>query len=251
KWPYTLSQARDIDHSRPHRVLRDNLSIDSQIQIFYRALNTVLRNLRKLNKLASNYVDMKVIEGNSVEVIGNLDPRSVHYVITSPPYFNAIDYPRAHKFSQWWLWPQSSNKFDRKLYIGLKPGKAEEKLTETTAKLIPSNIESITPLQKIARPKYFALCQYVNDLDPVINGIAHVLMPGRNLTFILSNNVIGGVEVPIVDIVIELLQGHGFKSITAKKRRIMQNRRRYPFGIRGFKGLMESEYIVNAISAIE
>ena len=249
KWPYTLSQARDIDHSRPHRVLRDNLTVDSQIQIFYRALNNILRSLRKLNKLSTTNVDLKVIEDNAVEAINKLEPASIHYVITSPPYFNAIDYPRSHKFSQRWLWPQSGHKFNRKLYIGLKAGKAAPGLAEAMANLIPSNVASISPLEKISRSKYFALCQYVNDLDSIINGIAYVLKPKRNLSFILSNNIIGGAEVPIVDIVIELLRRRGFQAITAEKRKIMPNRRRYPFGIRGFKGLMENEYIINAIAA--
>jgi hypothetical protein len=100
KWPYTLSQARDIDHSRPHRVVRDNLSVDSQIQIFYKALRNILRVVLKLNKLATKHnVDVRIIEGDSSEVLNKLEPASVHFIITLPPYFNAIDYPRAHKFS--------------------------------------------------------------------------------------------------------------------------------------------------------
>jgi len=248
KWPHTLSYARDIDHSRPHRVLRDNLSVDSQIQIFYRALGNILRTLRKLNKLAAAYnVDMKVIEGDSAEVLTKLDPASVHYVITSPPYFNAIDYPRAHKFSMWWLWPQR-DQLTRQMYIGLKPGNTSKYLVRFISNLVPENAKSLALLEEISRPTYIALCQYIKDLNSIINGIARVLKPGRNLSFILANNTIKGVEVPVVDITAELLKGKRFHSVSVEKRSIMPNRRRYPFGIRGFKGLMESEYIVNAVS---
>jgi DNA modification methylase len=252
KWPYTLSQARDVDHSRPHRVVRDNLSVDSQIQIFHKALRNILRVVLKLNKLTSEHnVDVKIIEGDSSEVLSRLEHASVHYVITSPPYFNAIDYPRAHKFSQWWLWPQRDDQLTRKLYIGLKPGKATQDSAESFINLIPSNVESIASLQKISKSMYFALYQYVNDLNSTISGISRVLKPGRNLSFVLANNTIRGLEVPVVDIVIELLKRKGFQSVSTEKRAIMQNRRRYPFGIRGFKGLMESEYIVNAVSATQ
>jgi DNA modification methylase len=248
KWPYTLSHARDIDHSRPHRVLRDNLSVDSQIQIFYKALGNILRTLRKLNKLAAVYnVDMKVIEGDSAEVLTKLEPASVHYVITSPPYFNAIDYPRAHKFSQWWLWPQR-NQLSRQMYIGLKPGGVSKDLVRSIQNLIPKNAKSIALLEEISKPAYLAMCKYVEDLNSVVNGIANVLKPGKHLSFVVANNTIKGVEVPIVDIVSELFNMNGFQYINAEKRTIMRNRRRYPFGIRGFKGLMESEYIVNAVS---
>jgi len=251
KWPYTLSYARDIDHSRPHRVLRDDLSVDSQIQIFYRALGNILRTLRKLNKLTADYnVDMKVIEGDSAEVLTKLEPASVHYVITSPPYFNAIDYPRAHKFSKWWLWPQR-DQLTRQMYIGLKSGDTSKDFVESISNLGSLNVKSIALLQELSKPTYFAICQYAEDLNSIISRIRDVLKPGKHLSFVLANNTIKGVEVPVVEIVSELLKRNGFQSITAEKRTIMHNRRRYPFGIRGFKGLMESEYIVNAISTTQ
>jgi hypothetical protein len=251
KWPYTLSYARDIDHSRPHRVLRGDLSVDSQIQIFCRGLRNILRTLRKLNRLTADYnVDMRVLEGDSVEVLTKLEPASVHYVITSPPYFNAIDYPRAHKFSQWWLWPQR-DQLARQMYIGLKPGNTSKCPVRFGNNLIPANVKSLALLEEISKPTYIALCQYISDLGFVIDGIARVLKPGRNLSLILANNIIKGVEVPVVDITAGLLEAKRFHSIRVEKRSIMHNRRRYPFGIRGFRGLMESEYIINAVSATQ
>jgi tRNA G10 N-methylase Trm11 len=248
KWPYTLSYARDIDHSRPHRVLRDDLSVDSQVQIFYRALGNVFRILRKLNKLTTDCnVDIQVIEGDSVEVLTRLEPASVDYVITSPPYFNAIDYPRAHKFSQWWLWPQR-DQLTRQMYVGLKPGEMSRDSADSTSDLVSLNVKSIALPQKLSNPSYFAFRQYAEDLSNVIGRIADVLKPGKRLSFVVANNTIEGVEVPVVEIVSGLLKRNGFQSITIEKRAIMRNRRRYPFGIRGFKGLMESEYIVNAVS---
>ena len=249
KWPHTLSYARDIDHSRPHRVLRDDLSVDSQIRIFDRALRSVLRTLRKLNELTVDYnVHMRVIEGDSAKALTELEPASVHYVITSPPYFNAIDYPRAHKFSQWWLWPQR-DQLTRHMYIGLRTGMMSDHLVGLISNLGSENVRSLALIEEISKPTYIALCQYIDDLNSIIHGVTRVLKPGRNLSLVLANNTIKGVEIPVVDITAELLRQNSFHSVSVEKRSIMHNRRRYPFGIRGFKGLMESEYIVNARSA--
>jgi hypothetical protein len=247
KWPRTLSQARDIDHSRPHRVLRDELTLESEIQIFDNALRCIMRTLNKINRFAKGGYICKAIEGDAVEVVNQMEPNTIDYVLTSPPYFNAIDYPRAHKFSQWWLWPDR-DQLTTESYIGLRSSgrERENDFVEPCAALVPSHMDTIAPLRAISRSSYSALCRYVVDIDAVIKAIASVLKAGKHLSFVLANNRIKGIEAPIVSIVCELLQNNGFQSVSVEKRHILRNRRRYPFGLRGFKGLMDSEYIINA-----
>lgn len=245
KWPATISQARDIDHSRPHRVLRDNLTLASQIGVFDKALRCIMRTLHKLNKFAKDDHICKAIEGDAVKVLDQMKPNTIDYVLTSPPYFNAIDYPRAHKFSQWWLWPYRSP-LASELYFGLRPHGKKSNYIEQCISIIPHYMKQIDQLKKVSSPSYSALCRYIMDINAVIKGLSYVLKPGRQLTFVLANNRIKGIEVPVVRIVCELLCNNGFQSVSVEKRHILRNRRRYPFGLRGFKGLMDSEYIINA-----
>lgn len=248
KWPATISQARDIDHSRPHRVLRDNLTLNSQIRIFDNALRCVMRVLHKINRVAKGAYICKAIEGDAVEVVNQMEPNTIDYILTSPPYFNAIDYPRAHKFSQWWLWPYRSQ-LASELYVGLKSHGKEGNYIEHCMSIIPRYMNEIAPLKTVSSPTHSALCRYIMDINAVIKGLSSVLKPGRQLTFVLANNRIQDIQIPVVGIICELLRINGFKLVTSKKRSIQHNRRRYPFGLRGFKGLMESEYVVNAKKA--
>lgn len=244
KWPNTLSLARDLDHSRPHRVLRDDLTVSSQIGIFLRVFRAILQALRAINVLPQcHIVSPRVIEGDCVGALHTLRTNSVDYVLTSPPYFNAIDYPRAHRFSQWWLRPDADN-LRRISYIGLRPGGEDKSVIQSCLAAAPSSMSEVLSLQTASHSLYEALCRYVVDMDAVIRGLVRVLKPGKMITLVLANNCIRRISVPVVDIVAEILERHGFTAISNEKREIRTNRRRYPYGLKGFRGLMNSEYIL-------
>jgi hypothetical protein len=83
-------------------------------------------------------------------------------------------------------------------------------------------------------------------LDAVIQELYRVLKEERPLTFILADNNLNGTDVPCSTITSKLLERNGFVAPTLSKRNIEVRRRRYPYGITGFKGLMNSEYIISA-----
>jgi len=246
KWPNTLSLARDIDHSRPHKVSRTDLSVASQFKIFRRVLKGIVQTLRNLNSQADHTDSTtQVIEGDACHVINQLEPDSVDYVLTSPPYFNAIDYPRAHQFSQWWLW-QEQEPLTRNRYVGLRTSGKDTSVIAQCDELIPYRIHEIRWLQEVSRATYASLCRYIADLNAIIGGLTQVIKPGKTLTFVLANNTIRGVVVPLSNIVGDLLEQNGLASIEIQQRQIRASRRRYPYGITGFKGLMHSEYLIHA-----
>jgi hypothetical protein len=89
------SLARDVSHSRPHRVRTENdfdvfqefLSAAARLSVLVEAQPTgqaevALRDARNLPRRLTEEVDI---------------------VVTSPPYLNAIDYMRAHRMSLVWL----------------------------------------------------------------------------------------------------------------------------------------------------
>ena len=186
KWPNTLSQARDLDHSRPHRVLRAQLSASSQVGIFRRAFRGVVRALRASSTpYGPSRFPVIVVQGDSAQELQRLSAHSVDYVLTSPPYFNAIDYPRAHKFSQWWLWPQQAP-LARGNYIGLRPGGKPADCIPSTE--FPAVIqEAVSDLQRDAPANSRSLARYFRDLDEVIQGLARVLKPSGTVTLILAS----------------------------------------------------------------
>jgi DNA modification methylase len=249
KWPNTMSLARDIDHSRPHKTIRKDLTVPQQLLIFRKVLKSVARTVEGFSSRgAHSNAALTVLEGDAGTLLSDIQSDSVDYVLTSPPYFDAIDYPRAHKYSQWWLWPERIPTA-RNTYIGLKPGGGKQGTRyENECAIIVPRLGDLAWLKKTSAPKYFALCRYLYDLNEVIKGLARVVKQGKTLTFVLANNKIAGQELPVCDVVKDLLTLNLFRHTKIEERCIAVGRRRYPYGIAGFKGLLESEYLINTES---
>src|SRR5438046_4905310 len=96
-WLNTLSCAMDIDHSRPHRARPKPRTKSENYRLFRRILRQVISALAELTPTDER---AKVIRGDSAMTIAAMPASSVDLVLSSPPYANAIDYPRAHKFSE-------------------------------------------------------------------------------------------------------------------------------------------------------
>ena len=247
KWPNTISLARDIDHSRPHKVVRNDVTIASQIGIFRKTFRDILGKLKALNAYCLDYsVKWEIIEGDSKELLDSIPFNSIDYILTSPPYFNAIDYPRSHKFSQWWLWPDSQP-LGRSAYLGLMSGsKDADDLITNCRSLVPSCRESIDAISKVSSATHRNLCKYIVELYSVVVKFAGLLKHGGKSSFVVGNNVIKDHVVPMADILASMLEASGLECVSIDERTIRTDRRRYPFGVAGFKGLMTSEFVVRA-----
>ena len=95
KWPKTISRARDIVHSRPHRIDRPCESFADQLRVFRLSFKTVMAYVKRLNEVAIVDEMMKsmTVQADSLTHLKTLSDGSIDYVLSSPPYFDAIDYP--------------------------------------------------------------------------------------------------------------------------------------------------------------
>ncbi len=246
KWPSTISLAKDIDHSRPHRILRDDVTIESQMKVFRRVIRSTVNRLATINAPEpSRDTSWEILEGNTIDCLQPIQADSIDYILTSPPYFNAIDYPRAHKFAQWWLWPDSKP-LDKSKYLGLMPGGTERDIVSKCYGILTKYRVHIDALLSVSSSMHRRLCKYLIELDEVVASFPRLLKSGANVTFVIGNNIIGGHRVPMSEILAAMLARHGFADIQIDSRRIRGDRRRYPYGITGFKGPMDSEFVVSA-----
>ena len=249
KWPNTLSYAMDIDHSRPHRPhsLRAQ-TIEAQFALFYRVLGQVNDSIVGIQeKLAFVESSATILEGDSVSRLSTIDSDSIGFVLTSPPYLNAIDYPRAHKFSQWWLSPQTAP-LGRSEYLGLRQS-AGNNTPGDCLSVIPSLSEPLAPFRDM--PIYRNISRYVLDLDAVIDQLHRVVKARAKVVFVVADNVIAGTVFPVSAIIETLLKRSGFSPVATTSRTIKNTRRRYPFGVNGFSSLMKDEYLVTGVKSIK
>ena len=128
KWPHTLSYAMDIDHTRPHRHVQ-RFTLDRVLTTYLKRLDRTLACLGVLHEvyrgagvLATVPEHSRVIYPHDArEPLPIIQDESQTLVITSPPYFNAVDYPRAHRMSVCWMNGYAPAALaSRRHYIGLR-----------------------------------------------------------------------------------------------------------------------------------
>ena len=247
KWPNTISLAMDIDHSRPHKVHRENITVESQAKIFRKILGNIIRDLRAINASGLKHLtSWEIIEGDTKASLKYVAANSIDYILTSPPYFNAIDCPRSHKFSQWWLWPDRQP-LTTASYLGLKPGFKENEVAAECKSIGPEYQEGIDALSEASPTIHRGFCKYVVESNEVVVQFKRLLKEGEKPHLLVGNNVIQGHNIPTSQILAAILEGSGLTNIRHRTQKaIRADRRRYPYGIRGFKGPMESEFLVHA-----
>ena len=245
KWPNTLSYAMDIDHSRPHRPRCPRAqAIEDQFSLFNRVLGRVRDVVLDIQQaLLSVGSSATILEGDAVQQLSELDSNSVGFVLTSPPYLNAIDYPRAHKFSHWWLFPETVP-LGRSEYLGLRRAK-DDGVEGDCLLVVPALAESLEPFRD--KPIYRNITRYVLDLSAVLEQIQRVVKAKGKVAFVVANNVISGTVLPVSAIIEDLLKRSGFSSVATISRTIKNTRRRYPFGVNGFEGPMRDEYLITGV----
>jgi SAM-dependent methyltransferase len=250
KWPNTLSYAMDIDHTRPHRKrqafrlnrilttylarLDRSISCLAELHVLY-AKAGVLNKLEWFTKIACPHDARKPLNGANGEDFA--------LVVTSPPYLNAVDYPRAHRLSLCWMNGYAPDDLvTRQNYIGLRSGVG----IDSEAWLLERpRLEALVPGELREFPAIFRrLTGFFADIDAVLEQVWRTLRPGGHAVFVIANNVVRGRRIAAHQALIELALARGYSKTYTDRREIAQLRRRFPVGPFGFDGPMTHEYVV-------
>jgi len=132
-----------------------------------------------------------------VEIPQNSDARNIQYqentfdlAVTSPPYANAVDYPRTHQLEMYWLGLAEGSLAElKKQHIGTESVKAEEykKLhaigVETADKVLKSIYE--------VDPRRSYICyKYLIDMVQNMREVYRVLKKGGRYIIVVGNNIV-------------------------------------------------------------
>lgn len=235
------SLARDVSHSRPHKVM---VSSDyNVVSNFFSSVSKVKKYFEMSGKAVS---EADVSQGDARSLCG-VDDRSVDLVITSPPYLNAIDYMRGHRFSLVWLgMTAKETRGIRSESIGAeraKKGVVESYYDEIFRSYgdlggVPSRIKNM-------------LVRYCCDLRAFSSSIRRVVKEGGEVVVVMGDSKLKGVDVRNSMAVIESLRIEGF-SITEVMEREIPLQHRYlptPEGKNSaLSNRMRKEVVITAVS---
>jgi len=214
------SLAMDISHSRPHRSYEK-----APINIFdrfERSVNHIIK-ASPFSKDRANYAagSMELADARRLPIEDN----TIDIIITSPPYLNAIDYIRGHKFSLIWMgYSLSKLRAIRSSNVG----------TEAVAKLQEGDTATECIMQKMCSAGTLStrnagmLRRYVRDMRGVLTETKRVLRPGGKAVFVVGSCNLRETFVQNSRCIMALAHELGLIVRKTRRRALPENRRYLP-----------------------
>ncbi|RME38142.1 MAG: site-specific DNA-methyltransferase [Thermoflexia bacterium] len=213
-----VSLARDLAYSRPHRDPEKRPA--NPLDLFWERVHRYRRALLSEQMFSSKYAAL-MLHGDARAL--PLKDCSVHLIVTSPPYANAIDYRRAHKFSLVWMgWRIGELSQWRSRYIGA------ERAQEGTSPLPPGTQQILLALANRDPRKARVLRKYFADMRQAIREMYRVLRPGAAAIVVIGPSVMRGILVETHLCLAEIAAREGFSLAGIGERRLDRDRRMMP-----------------------
>jgi SAM-dependent methyltransferase len=211
------SLAQDTSHSRPHRVRDTNE---------YAVMPGFISSANRLGSLLSKQMpsgnaDIRIGDARHMPYIA---ASSVDCVITSPPYLNAIDYLRGHKFSLVWLGHSITElRQIRSNSIGTERG-----LDLNTEPFFNNLAEFLATVQTLPPRIQRIIHRYLFDIHRMLSELYRVLKSGGKAILVIGNSQIRGIFVQNSLAILRLAEQIGFEPVLVQERDIPFNRRYLP-----------------------
>ncbi len=212
-----VTRARDLAHSRPH-LDREKIPKNALDQFSTR----LQKNLASIAELPANGAVAAPLAGDARAM--PFADGVIDLIVTSPPYANALDYMRAHKFSLVWFGKSVANlSAMRAEYIG------SERIQGTQFVALPERPARI--VQKLAqsdKSKSEILSKYFAEMKAVLTEMYRVLRYDAAAVVVVGPSMMRGINVQthrcLADIAAEL----GFDVVGVIQRMLDRNKRMMP-----------------------
>jgi len=236
-----VSRARDLAHSRPHLDKAKNPK--NALEQFSLRLQ---KNMKSMAHLDTKCALAVPLPGDARSM--PLRDEVIDLIVTSPPYANAIDYMRAHKFPLVWLGESVVNLTElRARYIG------SEKLSSARYAELPDKTGSIIwELAKRDRKKSSILRKYFTEMQAVLAEMYRVLRKDSPAIVVVGPSIMRGIDVQTHHCLAEIAQEAGFDVIGVVQRILDRNKRMMParFGKKTdsiIEQRMHEEYVIGLL----
>ncbi len=236
-----VSRARDLAHTRPH--LQESKVPKNALEQFALRLR---KNLISIAQLKTNTGMGSTLAGDARAL--PFADGVIDLVVTSPPYANAIDYMRAHKFSLVWFGEAISDLSSlRAKYIG------SERIGHTQYAALPDRPETvIRELTPRDMKKTAILRKYFVEMRSVLSEIYRVLRNDSAAIVVVGTSVMRGIDVQTQYCLADIAASVGFDVVGVAQRILDRNKRMMParFGKKTdsmIEQRMHEEYVIGLL----
>ena len=212
------SLARDVSHSRPHRV-RDTTDFNP-VARYVNSAKEVARRHATLSASRPSTHDLDLGRADAREL--PLDNDSVDMVMTSPPYLVAIDYLRGHRMSLVWMGHTMRELRElRGTVIGSERSRSSD---DGDHEELIDRVLGESPGKRAVG----VLRRYLFDLAAVLAETVRVLRPGGTATFVVADATLFGIPVSVSDALDDLARTVGLELTERLERELPADRRYLP-----------------------
>ncbi|TFF91327.1 hypothetical protein EU545_04490 [Candidatus Thorarchaeota archaeon] len=203
---------RGVSNADPHctrTVIRKNKVRDigrgETLNDFSEALATQMTAMGEFWSLCKKINPPSPVVPHGTAIETGLEYQSIDLAVTSPPYINAVDYPRTHQLEMYWLGmvPEGPLADMKREYIG-----TETVYKENYQHLHVSNLDKLDPLLEsifeVDPRRSYIVYKFFEDMEAQFREMHRVLRPGARYCVVIGNNVIRGHEIPSQDILAEI-----------------------------------------------
>jgi DNA modification methylase len=233
-----VTRARDLAHSRPH-LDKKRIPKNALEQFSIR----VQKNLTSIAALPANDTVVAPLAGDARAM--PFADGVIDLIVTSPPYANALDYMRAHKFSLVWLGKSVGHLSAlRAEYIGSERVK---RIAFATFPERPTKI--IRELALRDKHKSMMLSKYFIEMKTVLTEMYRVLRHDAAAVVVIGPSVMRGLDVQTHLCLADIAAEHGFDVVGVMQRMLDRNKRMMParFGKKTdsmIEQRMHEEYVI-------
>jgi hypothetical protein len=210
------SFALDLARSRPHKCERKPVVLP--LTAWDRRFKTTVARLPFVDRPGPPNAQVRPGDARALPITARL----ADLVLTSPPYLNAIDYVRSHKFSLLWMGHSLEELRElRGAMVGTERGM-------WSPDGVPQPLEDRLSRSVVEDRRRALLRKYLSDLRKVIGEIHRALKPGGLALLVLGPTIISSRRSDAVSTVATLCDGLGMTVVGWAGRTLSARRRSLP-----------------------
>ncbi len=192
-----IRQVSEADNNCTRTVIRRSLNKQVHpkmaVDLFLKRTEVQVRNMLQLSLLkpSGNVFIPDNVDARDMPVIKN---GSIDLALTSPPYVNAVDYPRTHQLELYWLgFANGSLQPLKKKHIGTEVVRARE-YADLHSSGCDEADQAISKIYESDPRRAFIATKYLWDMVSNLKEVYRVLKRGAVYVIVVGNNRIRGVE---------------------------------------------------------